>query len=456
VIKRPLVIKLNLFSFRQLLCTGLSLVCAPTLYAQISFELSSSPMVGSNPRSIVAADVNGDGAPDLVTANQNSLSGNTVTVLTNKGKGEFWGASTLRAESQPYSIAAGDFTGNGTIDLVCANYGANTITAFGGDGLANFGAVITAPVGTRPKSVVLSDVNLDGRLDLICANSSSANLSVLPNLGAPYYFLNVASAPATGTGPACVRAADLNGDTWPDLVVANITDVRAFTILTNDRSGAFVAAPAPSSTFFHSAWITTADLTGSGQNDIVCLGSAASANAISVFTNNGSGTFSIACTAETGLNPYGVIAVDLDANKTLELVTANQGNNTLTIFTNAGGASFSPALTVAVGSGPESITSADVNVDGKPDLITANWNNATLTVMTNSTIQPPPALSICKTASDVRVSWPSPSSGWILQQAEEAGASEWSTCEGVLDEGTTKSLIATGAPASRYFRLWHP
>ncbi|HWQ91491.1 MAG TPA: VCBS repeat-containing protein, partial [Clostridia bacterium] len=134
----PETTKLNLFPISALLGKigiGVALVFAPNLFAQISFQLSSSPVVGNNPRSIVAADVNGDGAPDLVTANQNAIA-NSLTVLTNKGNGEFVGASTLRAESQPYSVVAGDFTGNGTIDLVCANYGASTITAFGGDGLA--------------------------------------------------------------------------------------------------------------------------------------------------------------------------------------------------------------------------------------------------------------------------------------------------------------------------------
>src|SRR5262249_13982461 len=54
---------------------------APGLFAWVgNFVLSSSPAVGSTPYSVVAADVNGDGKPDLICANN---AGNTLSVLTN-------------------------------------------------------------------------------------------------------------------------------------------------------------------------------------------------------------------------------------------------------------------------------------------------------------------------------------------------------------------------------------
>jgi hypothetical protein len=56
------------------------------LQAQVSFDLSSSPAVGLAPVSVAAADVNGDGKVDLISANSQA---NTLTVLTNNGSGGF-------------------------------------------------------------------------------------------------------------------------------------------------------------------------------------------------------------------------------------------------------------------------------------------------------------------------------------------------------------------------------
>src|SRR5438270_97332 len=70
--------------------------------------------VGGNPDSIAAADLNGDGKLDLVTAN---ASGNTVSALINKGSGTFQTAVSSPAGTGPLSVAAGDFDHNGKTDI---------------------------------------------------------------------------------------------------------------------------------------------------------------------------------------------------------------------------------------------------------------------------------------------------------------------------------------------------
>jgi hypothetical protein len=64
------------------------------------FLLSSSPSVGSQPQSVAAADINGDGKTDLISANR---SPNTLSVMTNNGSGGF-ALSSSPSVGDPLSI----------------------------------------------------------------------------------------------------------------------------------------------------------------------------------------------------------------------------------------------------------------------------------------------------------------------------------------------------------------
>ena len=88
-------------------------------------EVPPEYAVGSYPSSVAAADFDGDGAVDLVTAN--SLS-NTVSVLRNLGNGTFAAQATYPVGSYPRSVAAADFDGDGAVDLVTANYTSDTVS----------------------------------------------------------------------------------------------------------------------------------------------------------------------------------------------------------------------------------------------------------------------------------------------------------------------------------------
>ncbi|HEV3260798.1 MAG TPA: VCBS repeat-containing protein, partial [Gemmataceae bacterium] len=73
--------------------------------------------VGSSLQSVAVADVNGDGKPDLVTAN--GFNG-TVSVLLGNGDGTFQNAQNFAAGSLPHSLVVADVNGDGKPDLVTA------------------------------------------------------------------------------------------------------------------------------------------------------------------------------------------------------------------------------------------------------------------------------------------------------------------------------------------------
>ena len=95
-----------------------------TLKAQVSFNLSSTNVVGNDPNSVAAADVNGDGKVDLICAN---YYGNSLSVLTNNGSGVFVLSGTYPVGTYPVPVIAADVNGDGKVDLICGNSGGNTL-----------------------------------------------------------------------------------------------------------------------------------------------------------------------------------------------------------------------------------------------------------------------------------------------------------------------------------------
>ncbi len=350
------------------------------LKAQVSFRLSSSPVVGSYTYSVVAADVNGDGNEDLVCA---SLIG-ALSVLTNNGSGGF--ALSATYDDNPVSVVAADVNGDGWVDLICANSGANTVTVFTNNGSGDFVLSATYAVGIKPESVTAADVNGDGWVDFICANAGASTLSVLTNNRSGGFTLS--GTYAVGNYPVSVVAADVNGDGWADLICANSGEGngKTLSVLTNNGSGGFVLSSSPV-VGQSPVSVVAADVNGDGWSDLICAN--AGANTLSVLTNNGSGLFVSNATYTVGFGTSSqlncVIAADVNGDGAVDLICADYGANTIWVLTNNANGGFVIAGNYTVGTGPTSVVAADVNRDGRVDLICSDYGGDTLSVLTNTT-----------------------------------------------------------------------
>ncbi len=377
--------------------------------ASPSFTRQQTFATGTNPRSVTATNVNGDGKRDLIVINEGD---NSVSVLLNTtpapattlGANSFATQQTFDTGSTPYLVTAANVNSDGKPDLIVANFSDNTVsvllnTTAPGAIATSFTTQQTFATGNFPQSVAAADLNGDGRPDLIVANGGDNTVSVLLNTTAPGATtpgFATEQAFTTGTEPVSATAADVNGDGRPDLIVANSTGNSVSVLLNTTAPGATTPSFATQQAFAAGSFpesATVADVNGDGKPDLIVPNEGD--NTVSVLLNTtapGATTPSFAPQQPfaTGLTPFSVIAADVNGDGKPDLIVANTGDNTVSVLLNttAPGAatpSFATQQTFAVGGGPISVTAAEVNGDGRPDLIVANEFDNTVSVLLNTT-----------------------------------------------------------------------
>ena len=371
----------------------------PSFASQLTFPTATLPRV------VAIADLNGDGKPDLISANESG----GISVLINT---TLPGVTTPTfAPQQPFAtgmfsiaVVAADINGDGKPDLIVTNYEDKNVsvlinTTTPGALLATFAPQLTFSTGSGPRGVAVADVNGDGLPDLLVANYSDATVSVLLNLTHPGALVPNFAAQQTfavGALPYAVSVADFNGDGVPDIAVPNAGAGTVSVLLNTTMPGAAAAAFADQQTFAAGSFprsLTVADVNGDGLPDLIA-GNANDAT-LSVLLNTtepgaATATFAAQQTFASGTYPIAVFAADLNGDGKPDLIVANNGADSASVLVNttppgATTASFAPQQTLAAGTSPQFIGAADLNGDGRSDLVVSNRDDGTISVLPNST-----------------------------------------------------------------------
>ncbi len=181
-----------------------------------------SPATGTS-ASIAVGDFNGDGIPDLAVAVEITDEDNAVTILLGKGDGTFTATATSPGtDYYSLSIAVGDFNGDGLPDLATANYenwrfDGDTVTVLLTErtqtAIANGIGVLPVATGTH---LVLATYSGDSNY----APSTSGTTSLTANQGTPTVSVTASANPAAYGTPVTLTLTVTGSGLTPTGTVA--------------------------------------------------------------------------------------------------------------------------------------------------------------------------------------------------------------------------------------------
>ena len=176
---------------------------------------------------IKAADVNGDGLTDLVIMNGQTYSVPNVSILL-QTNGGFSAPITcaLSGNQLTTGVGVGDFTGNGTNDIVVV-YGGDAPTSklsvFNQSAGNAFALGVTMDSYDVPEAIAVGDLDMDGRADVVTLhggwNAGGVYLQQSPGQLSPEQLFTLPYASLYN--PQGLALGDVNGDGSPDIVIAD-------------------------------------------------------------------------------------------------------------------------------------------------------------------------------------------------------------------------------------------
>lgn len=422
----------------------------------------------SNPEGIAVGDFDGDGKQDVAVSNNNYNDTGTVSVFRNISVGNSVNFETkldLRTDvaDYPFAISITDMDGNGKPDIVVANQFDESVSIFRNaseQGSLSFTKQVKIPLAEFASwGMTVADMDLDGKPDICATYRTNNQLSLIRNIIEVPNLVSFSPLSACAdsavtikgtnfTGASSVSFGGLQAASFTVLsdtvikavpgagVTGSIAIVNAYGTGSIDgfTNTGTCALPPVISSFSPASGPAGTVVTIKGQhfsnitsNNIVYVGAVkasvltatdtlltikipkgASGNSITVTANSltgyAQGSFNITfnggntCDAmtdksfagkidfATGGSPYATSILSMDVDSKADIAVADFSSNTISLFANNSQGSsvdFTSAAGKSTGLQPADIVYGDFDGDGKLDMATANYNSSTVSVFKN-------------------------------------------------------------------------
>jgi hypothetical protein len=312
------------------------------------FLESTAGSVGNGTYDAVAADLDGDGDDDLVLADP----GSAAYSMACGGDGTFAGARPIAQTFSPRRTAAGDWNGDGHLDIVSLDQW-QSFSAHLNDGAGSFTFIERHGTENAHDMAVL-DYDGDGAPDIM-VKTKETGIFPFRGIGGGRFEQKALIANLTVRGP--IAAADFDGDGRGDLVTdygVGISNGDA----TYRKTVEFERPFSP---------VLGADLNGDGKADAAVADM--ERDDIEVYPGLGDGGFGPAAVFALSGPVLFLAAIDLDLDGRADLLTAGPESPLTLIRGKAGTRYLATAAGVEGYAGSKSIAIADVDADGIPDII---------------------------------------------------------------------------------------
>ncbi|MFT3937039.1 MAG: FG-GAP-like repeat-containing protein [Chitinophagaceae bacterium] len=378
---------------------------APSTVPAYPFSSGTSTTTDLHPNSIVMMDFDGDGKPDVATANDyiNGSDPASVSILRNTSGSQiisFAPKMDIATGAVTSAVASADLDGDGKADLVSVSVADKTMSIHKNTsttGTISFAAKQDYATGTNPIGIAIADLDGDGKPDIAVVNSLSNTVSIFKNTSNGT-TLSFEARPdiATGVLPQSLALSDVDGDGKPDLTVVNYGSKTFSVYLNNSLSGTILFATktdTPTSKDYPYG-LVIGDLDGDDKKDIVISNWNYTTNTLAdngflIFRNTGSignagfSKINIKVTAGNGYNPS---LGDINGDGKPEIILPNYILSASTLicpnYSTPGNIVFDRGQSMYSVS-PYAAAVGDLDGDGLPDIASANFTSDNITVFRN-------------------------------------------------------------------------